>query len=120
MGFGLLCHRLKEKRTWGKSGIWIKDFFTNRVQWIIANDKKSLPSYIKSGVPQGTVLGPLLFLLIIDSLGEMNLEALLSSFADDSKISVTIDNEDDAYHLQECLEKLNNWQENNNMKFNTK
>ena len=71
-----------------------------------------------SGVPQGTVLGPVLFLLIIDSLGDLNLEASIMSFADDSKITMPINNIEDALKLQKCLKKLDNWQLDNNMCFN--
>merc|ERR1712240_905896 len=62
----LLCHHLKERRIWGKMGIWLQNFLHERTQWVVANGTISSPSKILSGVPQGTVLGPVLFLLIID------------------------------------------------------
>ena len=63
-------------------------------------------------------MGPLLFLLIIDSLGDLGLDAIITSFADDSKLSYRIDSIEDALYLQECLDKLQHWQLDNNMEFN--
>ena len=84
---GLLCHRLKEKRIWGKTGIWLADFLKNRVQKVIANGEVSSYEKIISGVPQGSVLGPLLFLLVINSIGDLDINLFMSCFADDTKIS---------------------------------
>ena len=93
-------------------------FLTNRTQWILANGELSLPTLIKSGVPQGTVLGPLLFLLIIDTLVDIDPDLLIMSFADDSKLSNKIENIEDANKMQDALEKLDLWQKSNNMEFN--
>ena len=81
--FGLLCHRLQERRIWGSMGRWLHSFLTNRWQHVVANGRKSEISYLLSGVPQGLVLGPLLFLLIIDSHGNLGCEAILASFTYD-------------------------------------
>ena len=77
---GILCHRLKEKKIYGKMGIWIHNFLCDRSQRILANGDISDESSIISGVPQGTVLGPLLFLILIDSLGDIDMDALVASF----------------------------------------
>ena len=69
-------------------------------------------------MPQGTVLGPLLSLILIDSLGDIDMDALVASFCDDTKVSLTIENEEDAQKLQDCLDKLYKWQLENNMSFN--
>ena len=69
-------------------------------------------------MPQGSVLGPLLFLLIIDSLGDLGLNAIITSFADDYKLSYRIDSIEDAIYLQDCLDRLQEWQTDNNMQFN--
>ena len=107
-----------EKKIGGKVGIWLRDFLMGRTQRVIANGEASQISKMISGVPQGTVLGPVLFLLIIDSLGDLKLNATIMSFADDSKITMPIHNIEDALTLQECLEKLDKWQTDNNMCFN--
>ena len=116
--FGILCHRLMEKKIGGKVGIWLRYFLMGRTQRVIANGEASQISKMISGVPQGTVLGPVLFLLIIDSLGDLKLNATIMSFADDSKITMPIHNIEDALTLQECLEKLDKWQTYNIMCFN--
>ena len=72
-----------------------------------------------SGVPQGTVLGPMLFLVLIDSLGESEIDSLITAFADDSKVTRKISNTDDTESLQSDMLKINTWEKNSNMKFNS-
>ena len=115
---GLLAHRIKENHIFGKVGLWLNSFITNRRQQVLANGKLSGITNNISGVPQGTVLGPVLFLLIIESLGKMDLNCDLSSFADDTKIMALIKSIEDALKLQEDVLKLNDWQKINNMTFN--
>ena len=60
----ILLTRLQEK--FGVTGIvlkWLKSYLTNRIQTVVISNIKSLPSPVPCGVPQGSVLGPLLFLL---------------------------------------------------------
>ena len=64
------------------------------------------------------VLGPVLFLLIIESLGNLNLDCDLISFADDTKLMSPIKTIEDAMKFQEIVLKLNEWQKENNMTFN--
>ena len=73
---------------------------------MVANGILSSSSVIKSGVPQGIVLGPVLFLLIIDSICDIDPEAKIFSFANDSKLSVKIYDEKDIIYMQNCIEKL--------------
>ena len=49
---------------------WIKSFLSNRTQYVVVDGHKSLKSLIISGVPQGTVLGPILFIIYIDDIIE--------------------------------------------------
>ena len=69
-------------------------------------------------VLQETVLGPLCFLILINSINDKDISAFLSSFADDTKLGLGIESVDDAMKLQESLEAMYEWQSENNMEFN--
>ena len=61
-----------------------------------------------SGVPQGTVLGPLLFLIYINDIG-LNIKFRIRLFADDTLLYATVSSEDDANTLQQDLDSLVAW-----------
>lgn len=85
-----------------------KSYLTNRVQYVALRGFKSIEFGATSGVPQGSILGPLLFNIFInDIIDEIDLPCLL--YADDLKIFTIIDNIDDCFQLQACLNKINNW-----------
>ena len=113
----LLLQKVKTLGITGKIGKWIHAFLTSRTQYIIVNGTKSNVSKVISGIPQGTVLGPILFLIYISDIGE-NVEAKLKIYVDDTKAKKTINNEDDVESLQKDLDAMYTWAENNNMKFN--
>ena len=69
-----------------------------------------------SGVPQGTVLGPILFLLYVNDLDQYVKDSKLSSFADDTRIGRKISTLNDCNLLQEDLNRIIRWSEENNMK----
>ena len=116
---GILCHKLRKLGISGKLGVWLHSFLSHRKQYVIINGVKSKESNVKSGVPQGTVLGPILFLILLNDIN-LGVESHVSLFADDTRITKPVRNEDDVESLQEDLEKLYNWQDTNNMKFNGK
>ena len=115
---GVLGHRLKQMGIQGKVGSWILEFLTNRKQAVYANNFLSDFTDVLSGVPQGTVLGPILFLILIQSLDDLEIRSIMASFADDTKILNRIKNEADIELMQESLDKLYEWERANNMKFN--
>lgn len=115
---GILSRRMKEKGIHGMLGVWLHNFLTDRKQHVIANNGISDVSFVKSGVPQGTVLGPLLFIILIDSLSEVDLMSEIRMFADDTRVTKYIRTEEDMKNLQTDLEKIYQWQESNNMQFN--
>ena len=79
--------------------------------------KHSQPSFVTSGVPQGTVLGPLLFLLYVNDLPD-NLKSSVRLFADDALLYGVMTNEEDGDQLQEDLQQLEVWQCKWQMVFN--
>ena len=85
----------------------------------VENRIRSEWSKIVSGIPQGSVLGPILFLIYISDIGE-DLSAKALVYVDDTKIKQRVNNEEDVENLQKELEKLDEWANENNMKFNGK
>ena len=76
----------------------------------------SLPLWlIISGVPQGTVLGPILFLIFINDIDLCIAKSMIRSFADDTRVSKPICCEKDVSILQNDLDKVILWSDNNNM-----
>ena len=66
----ILLHKVKAIGIQGKLGIWIKNFLSNRTQHVRLPGGKSRCSSVISGVPQGTVLGPVLFLILMSDISE--------------------------------------------------
>ena len=81
---------------------WIKVFLTNRTQVVRVNGEMSEPAVVESGIPQGSVLGPILFVIYINDLpNEVTSNILL--FADDTKIFRWIKSISDSSLLQKDL-----------------
>ena len=101
--------------------LWVKSYLTDRSQKVIVNGKASNPTPVLSGVPQGSVIGPLLFLIYID--GVMNLPLSETSnlilYADDILLYRAIKCESDYSVLQDDINTINYWVEENHMQFNT-
>ncbi|MCP4494602.1 MAG: reverse transcriptase family protein, partial [Gammaproteobacteria bacterium] len=112
---GLLLRKLKFYGIKGKLFTWIKEFLTNRKQIVTVDGVHSEPADVTSGVPQGTVLGPLLFLLDINDLEEVVQSAKVACFADDTRLSAPIDCEGDTLLLQNDLNRVVEWSIQNNM-----
>jgi hypothetical protein len=113
---------LNKLRAYGVGGSllkWIESFLTGRKQRVVLNHKHSSWENVTSGVPQGSVLGPLLFVLYINDLPDaISSEILL--FADDSKIYRRINNIGlhDCIILQKDVHKLQDWGDLWQQKFN--
>ena len=107
-------------RTYGIRGNilnWISAFLSQRTQVVVVNGEKSTLGYILSGIPQGSVLGPILFVIYIDDI----LEKVCSDgllFADDTKIFKCIISREDALALQADIQTLEQWSDTWLLKFN--
>ena len=82
---------------------------------ITVNGVKSSVSKVISGVPQGTVLGPILFIIFINDMNESIVSSILRSFADDTRILKAIHSYLDVPELQADLDNIIKWSRNNNM-----
>ena len=82
---GILLRKAKALGISGKLGRWIHSFLTGRQQVVLVNGKKSKISDVISGVPQGTVLGPLLFLIYISDISD-GVKSSIKVYVDDTKV----------------------------------
>ncbi|KAK3095451.1 hypothetical protein FSP39_014814 [Pinctada imbricata] len=89
---------------------WIKSFLTDRTQTVVINGTQSISVPVTSGVPQGTVLGPILFLIYINDFPEYLTYSKLRLFADDSIIYKDIHEQDDCDKLQHDLDAAAKWE----------
>ena len=96
---------------------WVESFLTGREQYVEIRGTKSEKLNITSGVPQGSVLGPVLFLIFINDLVD-ELECPVLLFADDAKIFVEINSEEDLAAMERDLCRLQRWSENWLIQFN--
>jgi hypothetical protein len=115
---------LKKVRAHGITGkllTWIENWLTNRRQRVILGGEFSDWIEVLSGVPQGSVLGPLLFLIFINDLDlEASEISALAKFADDTKLGQKIVTDQDRVLLQTTLNKLCGWADRWGMCFNVK
>ena len=96
---------------------WISNWLNNRKQRVVLNGKTSSWKDVTSGVPQGSVLGPLLFLIYINDL-DNGLKSTVSKFADDTKLCGIANSHSNQLDIQEDLNILEQWSEKWLMKFN--
>ena len=92
----------------GKMLKWIRDFLANRKQRVTLNGVILDWIDVLSGVPQGSVLGPILFVIYINDLPE-TVHNILKLFADDTKLFKQIESTEDCQDLQNDIERLEEW-----------
>ena len=113
-----LLFKLKQNGIEGKLLTLLSSYLTNRKQRVVLNGNCSDWKYIESGVPQGSVLSPLLFLIDINDL-ERDIISKIKFFADDTMLySIVHDEYVSAYELNHDLELIRNWAYQWKMSFN--
>ena len=112
-----LMLKLKSFGIDGKLLKWISEWLQGRMQRVVTSGCKSDWAKVLSGVPQGSVLGPLLFIMYINDLDDV-VGCEVSKFADDTKIFQRICTDDARNTLQQDLNRLGEWSEKWQMKFN--
>jgi hypothetical protein len=112
----LLTQKLHHYGVRGTTNAWITHFLENRQQAVVVDGIRSDQVHVKTGVPQGSVLGPCLFLVYINDLPG-NITSMVRLFADDTALHRTVSTNMDQAVIQEDLVKLAEWEENWNMKF---
>ena len=97
---------------------WFESYLSNRSQCVSINNSLSDCLPVLSGVPQGSILGPLLFLVYINDLPSVISSSNTFIFADDTKCFKIIKTESDIQLLQNDLTSLAHWSDNNHLSFN--
>ena len=99
---------------------WLHNYLYGREQNVIVNGETSDPVKVISGVPQGSVLGPLLFLIYIDDITSLQLSegTKVSLYADDMLLYKPISSDNDYVELQHDIDQVHLWSGKNGMQFN--
>ena len=92
----------------GRLLAWIKDFLTYRFQRVVLGQTDSAWLAVSSGVPQGSVLGPLLFIVFINDL-VINISSFPKCFADETKLICIIKDDNCLAIVQKDLDLVSHW-----------
>ena len=100
---GILLKKLHHYGIRGPPLNWLRSYLRNRKQFVSVNNTDSSTVDITYGVPQGSILGPLLFIIYINDIPEISSFAKFILYADDANIIVTANTLDEVYHHLQCL-----------------
>jgi hypothetical protein len=114
----ILLEKIRTHKISGKIGKWIREFLKDRKFRVVANSCMSEEGEVLSGVPQGTVLAAVLFVIMISDIDENVKNCIVRSFADDTRVSIKIRCNEDKKLMQEDLESIYKWAKENKMEFN--
>jgi ribonuclease P/MRP protein subunit RPP40 len=114
---GRLMRKVRDIGITGKLACWIEDWLSNREQRVVINGEASSWEKIVSGVPQGSVLGPLLFIIYINDIDD-GLNSKVGKFADDTKLGGGVHQIQGTTTIQGDLDRIVEWAEKWQMTFN--
>ena len=98
---------------------WFTNYLQRRQQFVTSNGKKPSLQYLSTGVPQGSALGPLLFIIFINDFPQNIKQSLSNMFADDCCIYNSGKNLNETKHIfQDSVNEANGWYTNNNLPIN--
>ena len=113
---------LPKLKTYGVSGqllTWFANYLSGWLQRVVIDGATSQWAPVTSGFPQGSLLGPLLFLIFINDLPDAAIgDVFTSLYADDTKIYRNINTIDDCMSMQKTLTNMHTWTRHNNIRFN--
>ena len=115
----IILHKLKFQ--YGIDSLLLKffvEYLSNRFQRVVVNGQFSSQLPVQSGVPQGSILGPVLFVLFINDItANIDADSGICLYADDTKLYRDIRSADDQVKLQRDIDSLTTWASVNKMKF---
>ena len=121
VSFNCLLKELFDVGVTGKVLSWFRSYLTCRHHRTVSDGFESSLLPISSGVPQGSILGPLLFIIYINTAPKaIHPSTTVQLYGDDMKCFRIIDNTNDVQQLQSDLSNLNDWSVDHFMKFNSK
>ena len=103
----------------GKLLTWVENFLKNRKQRVQVDGSSSDWADVNSGIPQGSVYGPTLFLIYINDLPDV-VHNFVKLFADDAKLYAVVNTVDYAKTVQDDLSRIYNWSDIWQIRFNFK
>lgn len=111
-----LLYKLNSLGIVGSPYNWLKSYLTNRRSYVVFRDHLSRELSVSSGVPQGSHLGPILFLLYFNDVFNSCSSAMMLAFADDVKIFQRVRNESDCLALNADVARFSEWCSLNGLK----
>ena len=118
LDFQITLDKINNMGIQGKLKEWISCFLRGRQQSVSVGGQHSDLQPVISGVPQGSVLGPLLFLILLGDIDHNVKHCAVSSFADDTRILGSVSTQEDVDNIQADLNSIYGWSIRNNMRFN--
>ena len=103
-----LFFKIQQLGIHGRLMDWLKNYLKDRHQRVVLNGKTSSAQRVTAGVPQGSILGPLLFLIFVNDINT-NINCNISLFADDTSIYTNLENRHSITRINNDLETLNKW-----------
>ena len=112
----ILLSKLNRYSIRGVAYNWLKNYLINRKQFVEIDSTRSSLRNITCGVPQGSILGPLLFLIYINDISLSTTNAHILSYADDTTLLITGENINSLYLKgNDVLKELETWLKSNKL-----